>query len=72
MTISCYNIISLVLAMLFSTSIARNMFRVYSVNCAAREATLFIIKAIPREIRKEVIIILREMIIVVEKKLYYF
>jgi hypothetical protein len=39
----------LVLAMLFFISIARNIFRVYSINRAAREAALFIIKAIPRE-----------------------
>lgn len=33
----------------FSASIARNMFRVCSVNRAARKATLSVAEAIPRE-----------------------
>jgi hypothetical protein len=49
MTISYYNIISLVLVMLFFISIARNMFHVYSVNRAAYKAILFAIKAILQE-----------------------
>jgi hypothetical protein len=49
MTISYYNIISSVLIILFFISIARNIFRVCSMNRAAREAVLFIIKAILRE-----------------------
>jgi predicted RecB family endonuclease len=51
--------------MLFSISIARNMFRVCSVNRAAREAVLSAAEAIAREIGREVIIILREVIIIV-------
>lgn len=35
--------------MLFSASMARNMFRVSSVNRAAREAALSTVEAIPRE-----------------------
>jgi hypothetical protein len=39
----------LVLVILFSISIARNMFRICSVNRAARKAVLSAIEAIPRE-----------------------
>jgi hypothetical protein len=39
----------LVLAMLFFISIARNIFRVYSINRAACKAALSTIKAIPQE-----------------------
>jgi len=51
---------------------ARNMFRVCSVNRAAREAALSTAEAIPREIGREVTMMLREMMMVVEKKPYYF
>jgi hypothetical protein len=44
----------------FSASIARNMLRVCSVNRAAREAVLSAAEAIPREIGREVIVMVTE------------
>jgi hypothetical protein len=67
MTISCCSILSSVLAMLFFASIARNMFRVCSVNRVACEAALFAVEAIIREIGKEVTIMLREVMMMVIK-----
>ena len=46
---------------------ARNMFRVCSVNRAAREAALSAAEAIPREIEREVTMILREVMIIVSE-----
>jgi hypothetical protein len=71
MTISCYSVVSSVSAMPFSASIARNMLRVCSVNCAACEAALSAAEAIPREIGREVTVMLKEVMIF-EKQPYYF
>jgi len=49
MTITYYNIVLLVLVILFSVSIARNIFRVYFVNRAAYKAVLSTIKTLLRE-----------------------
>jgi hypothetical protein len=57
--------------MRLSASIARNMLRVCSVNCAACEAALSAAEAIPREIGREVTVMLKE-VMMVEKQLYYF
>jgi hypothetical protein len=46
MTISYYSIVLLVLVILFSVSIAQNMFRVYSINYAAYKAVLSTIETI--------------------------
>jgi hypothetical protein len=59
-TISCYNIVLSVSAMPFSVSIARNMLRVCSMNRAARKAVLSAAEAIPRERRREVIVMVTE------------
>jgi hypothetical protein len=49
MIISCCNIVSSILVILFSVNIARNIFYVYFVNRVTREAVLFIMEAISRE-----------------------
>jgi hypothetical protein len=58
--------------MLFSASIARNILCVYFINRVAYKATIFTTEAISREIRREVTIMLREVIIAaIESKSNY-